>query len=134
VHLSGHELSQLQGDFISLLEQFLQDVVPTDWAKSGEGKLLDRAVNIIDWIECYPGYFNVVVDGSVDLDLDVVPSQRLHFWQVYDLSFHVNHMYFVSEGVKILQAWAGCFDVFSETLVYTWIVCCVPTKLWLICW
>lgn len=55
-----------------------------------------------DGVICFAWYFDVIVDCCVDIDFDVVAGECFLSSEVDDVGFHVDDVYFISEGVEVL--------------------------------
>jgi len=78
--------------------------VPADGPEGGEGELLDRALDVGHRIKGLPRYSNMIINRSINLNLDVVPGQCLEPVDVDNVGLHVDDVDLVGEGVEVLQA------------------------------
>jgi hypothetical protein len=133
VHLPRHELPQLQGDLVALLQQFLEDVMSANGAEGGKGELLHRPLDVFDRVVGLAGDAAVVVDGCVDSHLDVVSGDGVQPVEIDDIGLHVDNVDRVREGIEVLQPRPHRLYVPPKPLINPCVTTAIPTKLWSIC-
>jgi hypothetical protein len=101
----------------------------TDSSESSKCELLDRPLNILNRIICLSRDSNIIVDGSINLHLNIIPRQSFEPVNVDDVSFHIYNVDSVGKGIEVLEARPHCFDVSSETFVNSYVLVILPTKL-----
>ena len=133
MHVPRHEFPKFQWYLIPLLQQLLKHIVPADGPQCGERQLLHWFMDIHHTIEGSPWYFDIIVHGSIDIDLDIIPGQWFHSIEVDDIGLHIDHMDLIGKRIEVLQPRTHCFHISTESFIYAYINFYVPTKLWSIC-
>lgn len=65
----------------------------------------------------FSGYFDVVVYGGIDIDLDVISGECFLPIEVDDVGLHIDDVDLVGERVEVLQPRAHSLDVSSESFI-----------------
>lgn len=112
-----HEFANLQSYLIPLFQQILKHILSAYRSNSRKSQLLHWFWQITYRIKHFSWNFNVVVNGCVDVNFDVVSREGFLPIQVYYACLHVDHVNFISEWIKILQAWAHSFYVSAESFI-----------------